>query len=80
MYEPDNLPADLCDALLAWSSLDYRHTFGSQLAQRGVSLFNFATLMGNSPEICRRQYAALIPEAMTADVDFSTTRPLTAQV
>ncbi len=55
---------------LAWSCLDYRHTFGSQLAQRGVSLFQIATLMGNSPEICRRHYAALVPEALSELVEF----------
>ena len=55
---------------LQWSSLDYRHTFGSQLAQRGVSLFQISTLMGNSPEICRRHYAALVPEAMAGVVEF----------
>lgn len=56
---------------LRWACLDYRHTFGSQLAQRGVSLFKISTLMGNSPEICRRHYASLAPEAMGAEVDFS---------
>jgi integrase len=57
---------------LDWTCLDYRHTFGSLLAQKGVSLYKISTLMGNSPEICRRHYAALIPEAMTVEVDFST--------
>jgi hypothetical protein len=28
--------------------------------------------MGNSPEICRRHYAALIPDAMTDDVEFAS--------
>lgn len=55
---------------LEWSSLDYRHTFGSQLAQNGVSLFQISALMGNSPEICRRHYAALVPEAMGGLVEF----------
>jgi integrase len=75
-WDPDNFSADLRDAnrdaALQWSSLDYRHTFGSQLAQRGVSLYKIATLMGNSPEICRRHYAALIPDAMTEDVEFAS--------
>ncbi len=55
---------------LVWSCLDYRHTFGSQLAQKGVSLFQIATMMGNSPEICRRHYTALVPEAMAGVVEF----------
>ena len=32
-----------------------------------------ATLIGNSPEICRRHYAALIPEGLAAEVEFGTT-------
>lgn len=56
---------------LSWSSLDFRHTFGSHLAQRGISLYKIATLMGNSPEICRRHYAALVPDAMHDDVEFA---------
>lgn len=73
-WHPDNFSADLREtnraAGLQWSSLDYRHTFGSQLAQAGVSLFQISTLMGNSPEICRRHYAALVPEAMGDVVNF----------
>lgn len=53
-----------------WSCLDFRHTFGSQLAQKGESLYKIATLMGNSPAICRRHYAALIPEEMADVVEF----------
>lgn len=56
---------------LKWSCLDYRHTFGSQLAQKGVSLYKISALMGNSPDICRKHYAALVPEAMGDEVEFS---------
>jgi integrase len=67
-WDPDNFSQDLRavnDAAgLDWSCLDFRHTFGSHLAQKGVSLYKIPTLMGNSPEICRRHYAALIPEEM----------------
>jgi integrase len=56
---------------LAWSFLDFRHTFGSQLAQKGVSLFKIAELMGNSPEIARRHYARLVPEQMHEEVMFA---------
>ena len=73
-WDCDNFSQDLraanADADLKWACLDYRHTFGSQLAQAGVSLFKIATLMGNSPEICRRHYAALAPECMSHDIDF----------
>jgi len=55
---------------LPWTCLDYRHTLGSQLAMKGESLYKIAALMGNSPEICRRHYAALIPEALATTVDF----------
>lgn len=76
-WDPDNFSTDLRDANravgLPWGCLDFRHTFGSQLAMKGVSHYKIATLMGNSPEICRRHYAALVPEAMTQDVEFAPT-------
>jgi len=37
---------------------------------KGESLYKIATLMGNSPEICRRHYAALLPEALATSVEF----------
>jgi integrase len=81
-WDPDNFSSDLAalnaDAGLSWSSLDYRHTFGSQLAQNGVSLYKISAMMGNSPEIARRHYAALCPEAMHADVEFADARGPTA--
>jgi len=55
---------------LPWSCLDYRHTFGSQLAQRGVNLYKISTLMDNSPEICRRHYATLTPDTLQTEVEF----------
>jgi len=73
-WDPDNFSAALRkinkEAKLKWSCLDFRHTFGSQLAQKGESLYKIAQLMGNSPEICRRHYAALIPEKMHDSVEF----------
>jgi integrase len=64
---------------LDWSCLDFRHTFGSHLAQKGESLYKIAELMGNSPEICRRHYAALMPEKMHDVVEFNPTSPPTAE-
>ena len=58
---------------LPWNFLDLRHTFGSQLAQKGVSLYKISKLMGNSPEICSRHYARLVPEEMHEDVEFPGT-------
>ena len=59
---------------LLWASpcppLDFRHTFGSQLAVKGESLYKISNLMGNSSEICRRHYAALIPVALADCVEF----------
>jgi integrase len=73
-WDPDNFAADLREinkkAKLSWSCLDYRHTFGTQLAMKGESLYKISTLMGNSPEICRRHYAALIPESLIETVEF----------
>lgn len=74
-YDPDNFSSHLRRiqklAGLPWKCLDFRHTFGSQLAMKGESLYKISTLLGNSPEICRRQYAALIPDEMIDTVEFS---------
>jgi len=74
-WDPDNFSQNLRDInkahRLRWTCLDFRHTFSSHLAQRGVSLYKIATLMGNSPEICRRYYAALVPEEMKGVVEFT---------
>ena len=73
-WNPDNFSQELREANTAagllWHCLDFRHTFGSHLAQKGVSLYKIAELMGNSPEICRRHYAALRPEKMHDVVEF----------
>ena len=74
-WDTDNFSQDLREInrshRLDWSCLDFRHTFGSSLAQMGRSLFQIAELMGNSPEICRRHYAALMPEKMHDVMEFS---------
>lgn len=81
-WDPDNFSQDLRaaneSAGLAWSSLDFRHTFGSQLAQRGVSLYQIATLLGNSPGICQRHYAALVHEQLTDSVEFNGSKSIPA--
>ncbi len=73
-WDPDNFSQDFraanAAAQLPWACLDFPHTFGSQLAMKGESLYKISTLMGNSPEICRRHYAALLPEALEASVEF----------
>jgi integrase len=74
-WDPDNFSQTLREVNrqhgLNWSCLDFRHTFGSQLAQKGESLYKIAELMGNSPEICRKHYAALMPEKMHDVVEFN---------
>ncbi len=76
-WDPDNFSQKLREINrghgLEWSCLDFRHTFGSHLAQKGVSLYKIAKLMGNSPEICRKHYAALMPEKMHDVVEFEDT-------
>ncbi len=73
-WDPDNLSRRfrklMKAARLPWNMLDLRHTFGSQLARKGVSELKIATLMGNSPEIARRHYIRLIPAEMAVDVEF----------
>ena len=75
-YDPDNFSSDLARANrkvgLKWTCLDYRHTFGSLLAMKGESLYKISSLLGNSPEICRKHYAALTPETMVDSVEFVT--------
>lgn len=73
-WDPDNLSARLRETMhaagLPWTFLDFRHTFGSQLAQRGTSLVKIAKLLGNSPTVCHRHYITLVPEELAADVAF----------
>lgn len=49
-------------AKLRWNV--FRHTFASMLAQTGrVSIDQICAMMGNTPEVCRRHYAHLVPGA-----------------
>ena len=77
-WDPDHLTHELAKVNrrngLPWKCGDFRHTFGSHLAQKGESLYKIATLMGNSPSICRRHYAALVPEQMRDVVEFAAGR------
>ena len=74
-WDPDNFSQTLREINeahgLKWACLDFRHTFGSHLAQKGESLYKIAELMGNSPEICKRHYAVLMPEKMHDTVEFA---------
>ncbi len=74
LWDGDNFSHQLADinqkAGLVWNCLDYRHTFGSHLAMKGESLYKIAVLMGNSPDICRRHYACLLPESLVGCVEF----------
>ena len=52
-----------------WNLLPLRHTFGSQLARKGVSLLKIAQLMGNSPAIAAK-HINLVPEEMADEIAF----------
>jgi integrase len=77
-WDPDNFSSTMrvvnAHHGLRWTCLHFRHTFGSQLAQKGVSLYKISHLLGNSPPICSRHYASLIPASMHADVSFTRLR------
>ncbi|MDA8412675.1 MAG: tyrosine-type recombinase/integrase [Desulfobacteraceae bacterium] len=77
-WDPDNLSRELRDANesvgLDWTCLEFRHTFGSQLAMKGESLYKISKIMGNSPEICRKHYAALLPESLISSVEFGESK------
>lgn len=53
-----------------WATLDYRHTFGSQLAIKGESLYKISKLLGNSPDVCRKHYAAMSSGDLSDTVEF----------
>lgn len=73
-WDPDNFSGFLRAANetagLSWTCLDFRHTFGSHLASKGESLYKIAKVMGNSPQICEKHYAALMPESLYQSVEF----------
>jgi len=71
-WDPNNLSKRLRQAMgrHEWEHtfLTFRHTFGSQLAQKGLSLYKIATLMGNSEKVCRDYYAALSVEDLQPEI------------
>jgi hypothetical protein len=73
-WDPDNVSQDLrmanSQVNLPWGALDYRRTFGGQIAMKGESLYKISTLMSNSFEICRRHYAAVAPDSLVHSVEF----------
>ena len=73
-WDPDNLSRAFREVLTAaglpWNLLQLRHTFGSQLARKGVSLLRITKLMGNSPVIASKHYINLVPEEMADEVVF----------
>lgn len=59
---PATHPAETAAARITKSSWNvFRHTFGSLLAQAGVSLDKISAWMGNTPDVCRRHYAQFVP-------------------
>ncbi len=53
-----------------WHCLHMRHSFGTMLVRKNITLFKVSTLMGNSPEICRRHYAFLQSQDLREEVEF----------
>lgn len=51
--------SDIPNKRIRWNA--WRHTFGSLLAQDGVSIDKISAWMGNTPEVCRRHYARFVP-------------------
>jgi integrase len=59
---------DIPSDRIRWNA--FRHTFGSLLAQAGVSLDKISAWMGNSPAVCRRHYAEFVPrDERDEDID-----------
>ena len=77
---PSTAPVVVAVALMAasytvwWANPD-RHSRTRPAAQ---SLYKMSELMGNSPEICRPHYAALIPDQMRNTVEFDGREPTPA--
>ncbi|MFT3784922.1 MAG: tyrosine-type recombinase/integrase [Tepidisphaeraceae bacterium] len=78
LYDVDNFSADPrkanSAASLPWTCLDFRHTFGSQLAIEGESLYKISRLLGNSQQVCQKHYAALTLESLADSVEFPSGR------
>ena len=68
LWNPDNFGHYFGDvntrAGLPWTCLDFRNTFGSLLAQQGVSLYSYLGNDGKQPTICQRHYASLDSKAL----------------
>jgi len=80
VWDPDNFSTRTLAAAnkqhgLEWNCKIYRHTFGSHLAMRDVSMHKISKMMGNSVAICERYYAALSPQSLADSVDFERTLP-----
>lgn len=74
-WDPDNLShrlrAKMSAAGRAWGFLTFRHTFGSLLAQKGLSFEKISNFMGNSPAVVAKHYAQLRPEQGHAEIEFA---------
>ncbi|MEI6562019.1 MAG: tyrosine-type recombinase/integrase [Verrucomicrobiota bacterium] len=60
----DKHRAILRDANLRYTCLHYRHTFATDRAKEGWSLFRIAKTMGNSIAVCEEYYAAFIDPSL----------------
>lgn len=53
----------------------FRHTIGTHMLERGASVEKVAAILGNSPQMVRRHYAAIIPMRFADEVNFDP-RPI----
>jgi site-specific recombinase XerD len=74
-WDGDNLSAHVRELMkkagLRANFLVLRHTFGSALAQKGLSFEKIASYMGNSAKVVAAHYARLCPEDGHAEVEFA---------
>jgi integrase len=74
------MPVEVKPDKLLWNAKIYRHTYASQLAARGASLFEIAKLMGNSHTVCERYYADLCTNSARNVIEFGNApEPVKAQ-
>lgn len=55
---------------MPWTFADFRRTFASYLAVRGVGAFKIARLMGTSVQMIESHYGCLMPEELRREVEF----------
>jgi len=55
---------------LKFRCMDFRHTYGTQLSKKGVSMFKISKYMGNSVKIAEKYYIGFSPEEHREEIEF----------